>query len=351
MYCRIASIIAGLALSAVAAMAQTIQSYTHSTFIPGFNEFSTIWDRNESISQLGQRVVLNTVERADVTTSDYINNQASDLRNRFLTTGTHVLVAHSNGGLVARRAALTSTSGIAGIVTVATPHSGAPISDNSQAAISYVHSTASTVAGAGLNSIIGPLHAYLITQAVNAMFGNSFEQWLTNEFGTNTAGALDARTTSSTIAALSASDALPHASVYGTLPRRYAWMKVTASALNQDDQVDNWIRYYRRSARSLKACQVTGFFVIVSAWRAYYCRRGYKALVNVDKTWHYFTGGSSLAFDGFVPNSRTIYPGTTLANQAVNRAVQGANHNDIIYRVDGIIAISDQMAAIGMVRR
>ena len=55
------------------------------------------------------------------------------------------------------------------------------------------------------------------------------------------------------------------------------------------------------------------------------------------------------ASDGFISNSRTKYPGTSLSvNDLNNRGVNGSNHINIMYTAGGLEAIRAQMLRIGM---
>jgi hypothetical protein len=115
----------------------------------------------------------------------------------------------------------------------------------------------------------------------------------------------------------------------------------------------------------LKACKWVGHLTIVLTYQARQCARGDRALGRVDETWARYTNGTApttfrlwgrqftkqvarkIPFDGVVPNESSRYPGLTDPNLDLP-PVDGANHQSIYRRQDGVGSILTAMRRIQM---
>jgi outer membrane protein assembly factor BamB len=146
----------------------------------------------------------------------------------------------------------------------------------------------------------------------------------------------DLRTTSPTVAALNRPDGFPHAAVYGRIDRRLAWLKVLLSAKNNDESFGIYKGLYDGTVWAFRGCMVVRLFLVFSAEKAWHCFRGHQALTHIDAQWMFYTTGfkKGVDFDGLLPVSTMVYPGTTVADVS-NRLVWDHNHIDITWRPDG----------------
>jgi len=86
------------------------------------------WD--DAATRLSQDLAVN-IFRHNTGPNDKYEDQAASLKNQLLSdptftnSGTPILIGHSNGGLVSRE--LSKTVPVDGIVTLASPHLGAPL--------------------------------------------------------------------------------------------------------------------------------------------------------------------------------------------------------------------------------
>ncbi|HEX7939910.1 MAG TPA: hypothetical protein VF483_13060 [Gemmatimonadaceae bacterium] len=267
-----------------------------------------------------------------------------------LLPGQHYLVGHSLGGLVARSAYFRSPSSVAGILTIGTPHAGAIVADSIQHLNDYLVSVAGAIAdvtaivGQNIRPTIQQLHdgsllATLNTTAADMPRGGS--------------AVADAMTESDFMKAYRATtDYVSHVSIYGTIDKRFAWMRVANSAIDgTNDQVPRWASGYTIAMGVLKVCQTMRRVLIPLPSVERRCGRAYNAMATFDTYWQRYTARGG-AFDGWIANSTSAYPGTTLSDVLYNWKVQDVDHNSLISAQKGIDAMADRMIArLGMARR
>ena len=107
-------------------------------------------------------------------------------------------------------------------------------------------------------------------------------------------------------------DNINHVSLYGTIDKRFAWMRVANGAINgTNNQVGLWQLTYALSMVAFRQCQLTRRWLIPLWTMQHSCGRAYNALATFDNQWQHYTalGGAS---DGWIANSSGAYPGTAL---------------------------------------
>jgi pimeloyl-ACP methyl ester carboxylesterase len=354
-----------IAFFPVVAMAQFQYSYTD--FIHGFNDGAARFTTPNTAGLLSVTVDLGTVGFPNPNGADAIDVQADAVFSVISgqTAGPHVLMGHSMGGLTSRDSYLRhpQPATFAGIVTVATPHEGAPIADNALLVAGYAADQVTDFFQALINignrptpgNILSQAAVNLIQSLILDVLHNNIMIFLADEFGVKSAGLNDIKTTSPTISRLDGQfDGLPHANVYGTIGRRNAVFRVTASSLYKDASFDTWIHNKNIVKSIVKVCRQIGWNWIIRTSVGSACNQVDHAIGAIDDRWAFFTMGNaekrdaSKTFDGLVPTSHTVYPGTTLSDPNVNFLAATANHMNIHYNPNGITAISNAMLKIGM---
>lgn len=324
--------------------------YEGTTFIHGYNDGPERFTRKNTAYHLGQDLLLKDVSTPLVYGKESIRTQsfylAEDLAGR---PGPRVLIGHSMGGLVARDHAGRYPAGVAAIITVGTPHNGAPIAANGRAFRPYVYETYNRLMNAATqfahrDRILGVLTLELASLWPNKMIGRLIE-----EQTAATPAVLDIMPGSSEIARLRAQvDALPRAYVVGILHKRDAALKTLVSAEFQDHNMNYYIglRYLVTTATGM--CAGLGLFAIVRADRAMVCAFTHRRLNDFDDAWRRQTNGPNIhqAFDGLVREQDAVYPHTP--DLRAKQEARGANHNNLVYDQRGLTAIVGAGRWVGM---
>jgi pimeloyl-ACP methyl ester carboxylesterase len=248
--------------------------YDATTFVPGLGASASFWTRRNTIGNLGQVVVLKDVRNANPYTLGSIADQSWQVRAYYASSGRNVYVGHSLGGLVGRHAAFAEPGRAAGILTVASPHRGAPIADNAPAVVNYFAATAVSVAAAFVHGLLGVTAGSVPDAVAHGLLEAVVIWWLRNTFPVSAPAVSDVTTFSPAVAALNRPDDFPHASVYGVIDRRLAWMKTALSAANKDESFPTWEKVYKATVNIFRGCAILGFFAIVRPDRGWQCLKG-----------------------------------------------------------------------------
>jgi hypothetical protein len=91
-----------------------------------------------------------------------------------------------------------------------------------------------------------------------------------------------------------------------------------------------------------RACQTTRRWIITYWSLARRCGRAYNAMNTFDDGWHRYTANGH-PFDGWIANSASVYPGTSLNDASVNRKVTDVDHNSLISHQFGVNAMAFQL--------
>jgi hypothetical protein len=326
-------------LTPISAAAQAART----TFVPGLGATNDWWRRQNTIGRLWQQVNLVDTLLVNPGTTESISSQSSQIQWVLSSySGAHVLVGASLGGIVIRDASRNNPGHTAGILTVGTPHQGAPVANNGTQLLAYSADVIAVIA-TGAGYLAGPAIGALVSVFVNNVLRDAVKGALENVTPVNSAAASDAKTGSPIVTANAQwRDSLPHAAVYGTLDPRFAWMKVTSSALyGTAAPAADWENKYRSTMGIFKKCLIVKWFIILKS-TAKACARAYNAMASYDKIWHQYTAGQS-ASDGWIPNWSSIYPVNAINHPATNFQVFGVDHNALITDQRGINAMADQM--------
>jgi predicted alpha/beta hydrolase family esterase len=332
-------------VTALLLCAPQLQAQSYTTFVPGLGESQLVWTRLNSIGQLQQQVLLPTPKQPTISTTLAVDIQSTQLRNHMAGhPGQHVLIGHSMGGVVLRNAFFDNQSQVWGMLTVATPHNGALVADNGEQLQSYAVSVLNAVRSpvVTVGSAFGMIDT--LRRAIENEF-NNVEVMLTQRMPINTGAANDAKTSSTAIANnRDRLDNIPHATVYGTIPKGNAWLKVTVGATyGNTDRYADASRALLVGKGVLKSCANVRKYVILYWWSlAKKCARGYNALNTFDDGWARYTANRAPS-DGWIVNTSSAYPGTTLSNGSINRQVNGVDHNSLIGVPLGINAMGAQL--------
>ena len=126
-----------VAVFPLAAFAQL--QYTTTDFVHGLHDTKDRFQHPNTAGLLSNRINLKILEFPNPDGTLGINAQAEQVFATLIGQG-HVLVGHSMGGLTSRATYLNhpDPGKITGIITLTTPHEGAPIADNALIAAGYV---------------------------------------------------------------------------------------------------------------------------------------------------------------------------------------------------------------------
>lgn len=387
-----AAILAGSLLTVIVRPASAQFLYDHTTFLHGFYSSGAIWTNTypalggqSPVNYLTQRVNLGN---PDTPTLDYNQDYATQL-GAFTSHlrslgGQGVLVGHSLGGEEVRSTYLFNSDlqpHISGIITVATPHQGTWLANNSTAAAHFFTDVQRRVDDGGRAAkgvailwvtlfaavvtavfhvspnIITPLYAgialFILAYPANTDLGlDQLYQLLGKPtiqdmaVGSATVNSLNANTTDA---------AIPRANVYATLPSfRNAAIYVKAQFSSDPDGTAASTIHQRDKGMSIfRACKVAGYVIIVGSFNARRCSFAAKALGRVDDEWMGFVNGydshgrpRAVPFDGVVSNENSHYPSPS--GLSYDADVLGPNHENVYSRTDGLNTISQAMYAIGM---
>ncbi|MGI8618033.1 MAG: hypothetical protein ACR2L6_02955 [Gemmatimonadaceae bacterium] len=335
--------------------------YSHTTLVHGFNDNSDRFRIPNTPGLLGARVNLREVQMPDLTGSLSIDAQATNLLPSLY--GAHVLTGLSMGGLTSRSAYFKKPGNVSAIVTIATPHGGAPIADNADRATGYIANIVVDFFDSVIRIFYKPKPGTILNAVAVGLIHGVAKDVLTDmvkkdvdrQLGTNTAGRRDIRTTSPTVIDLkSKGDPLPKANVYGTIGRRNAVFRLGHSAVYKDAEFDGFVRKKNRVKSVVKACRQVAWNIIIRLEVGRVCNQIDGALGSIDDRWATWTMGAEArhphtTFDGFIPTSRSFYPGTFITDP-LNFHAPGANHMNMQYDSRGINGIVGGMEHVGMER-
>lgn len=353
--------VALLAVMAVPVVLAAQLNYTHSTLVHGWNDTEYRFLTPNTPGLLSRDMNLKQVQTPRVDGTLGIYARADILRQHLY--GSHVLTGLSMGGLASRAAYDRNPNNIAAIITIATPHQGAPIADNADRVTTYGANLVVDFFGTVIaifykakhNSILSAVAAGLINDVARSVLTEVVKVHLDQQVGANNQARHDQKTSSPTIAALNSKiDALPHANVYGTIPRRNAVFRLGFSAFYNDAGFEPFVKKKNKVKSVVKACRQIAWNIIVRLEVGRVCNQIDRALGSIDGRWAEWTMGAearnaNATFDGFVPTSRSRYPGSSLTDP-INFHASQTNHMNIQYKREGTDAIVRGMVLVGMER-
>jgi PGAP1-like protein len=355
-----------LALAVLPGVLTAQLDYAYTTFVHGFHDNGNRFLIPNTAGLLSNYLNVKRPLAPSLNGDLKIDDQAVNLFNYVsgYQTGPHVLVGHSMGGLTSRSAYFSHPGGtFAAIITMGTPHQGAPIADNAARASGYainvVLDFVSTVVGILYRptpgNILSSAAVAYIQHLVHDYFEAKLQAFLNAELGLQTDGLNDVKTTSPTVARLNSStDPLPHANVLGTIGRRNAVFRVAFSALYNDNQFDSFVHTKNKVKSFVKLCRQIGWNMIIRSNLGRICNQADNAIGSIDDRWAEWTIGPAAKrdlnakFDGLIPMARSRYPGETLTDPMKNFTAETVNHMNLQYNTGGIYQISRAMLQVGM---
>jgi pimeloyl-ACP methyl ester carboxylesterase len=340
--------------------------YEYTTFVHGFNDNGNRFITPNTAGLLSSHVNLKTPRFPSLTGDLRISDQASNLF-AFASgnpNGPHVLVGHSMGGLTSRSAYFSHPGGtFSAIISMGTPHEGAPIADNATRVTGYIANEVSDFFANVIeilyrpnpSTILSAIAVAVIDYLASSVFESNLQAYLNHQFGTQSLALNDIKTTSPTIASLKAStDPLPHANVLGTIGRRNAIFRIAHSWAYRDHEFDSNIRKKNKVKSIVKACRQIAWNWIIRTHVGRVCNQVDNALGSIDDRWAHWTMGPAekrnpnATFDGLIPTSRSRYPGTSLTDPTINFTAFTVNHMNLQYNPFGINTIAQAMRRVGM---
>jgi pimeloyl-ACP methyl ester carboxylesterase len=354
-----------IALALLPRIASSQLEYGYTTFIHGFNDNSARFTTPNTAGLLSSQVDLRTREFPSLGGDLRIDDQAVNLFN-FVSgdqNGPHVLVGHSMGGLTSRSAYFSHPGNFSAIITLGTPHDGAPIADNATRVTGYISNEVSDFFQNVLTilhrptpgNILSGAAVAVITDLASQVFEAKLNAFLNTEFGTQSPGLNDIKTTSPTVARLRNSlDPLPHAAVLGTIGRRNAVFRVAFSSLYKDNEFDSFVHKKNFVKSIVKACRQIGWNFIIRSNVGRTCNQVDNAIGSIDDRWAFWTMGladkrnPNATFDGLVPTSRSQYPGESLTDPTKTFKALEVDHMNLQYASNGISKIVLAMLQVGM---
>ena len=357
-------LLALLACIALAGPAPAQLSYDGTFFIHGLNE-PDIWTYGDITGSLSQRVDLGA--RA-VTPNGWDPQQTVDVQSREVAVrvdwyaGRDVFVGHSMGGVIVRNLVLSSDPSInrahrvAGIVTSASPLRGAPIAD--KATVGWEPVSGKDIVNAFLDRLIfnarsvGALIAALASALIDVLVDKVISvlvRGLADVMNMDSPGAKDLSPSSPTIQRLQVGDAVPHASVYGTIPKKNAAIHMFASQRYDADEGMGLVRSKDVVLGLLFICKTLKYNIIIKTSGGRACYHAHRWIAGFDERWNDWTHGTNkrTPFDGLVPQDYSLYPGTS-ASSALNIRVDRANHFTLVWKSHGLDGTASGMKYIGM---
>jgi hypothetical protein len=352
---RMAAVAAALALSIAprAGVGQEL-NYSYTTFLNGFASSNVIWNTN--YPSLGNRTtpayLSRTINLRTVVTPTlsalYLPDSAAGqpsmtatLRTTLTTntTGSHVLIGHSLGAMVARHEYLVDPANrgrIAAIISLGSPHQGLPLSDSSARAGAFLLdaqrriNNATSATGLLFYDIALFLTGFNCTTGVGCALLDEgvatgvLAIWTNNAHPIDVSGVVtllyvaalpSVKTQSSFITGLNASTvdaAIPRANLKGIVPHRNAILRLYADIKHRD--LGEVVKDRNRGLSLFKACHVVGYAMVVTSGLARKCGWAKRVMKRMDERWSLYTIGRrdpNAGFDGVVPNERSHYPGLT----------------------------------------
>jgi hypothetical protein len=355
-----------LAITVLPAVLTAQFSYGYTTFVHGFSDNSARFTTPNTAGLLSYQVNLKTPQFPNLDGRLKVDDQASNLFT-FVSgdhAGPHVLVGHSMGGLTSRSAYFSHPGGtFSAIITMGTPHQGAPIADNATRVTGYLANEVVDFFSNVIAIMFRPTPGGILSAAAVAIildlthnvFEGILQAFLNDRFGTQTQGLNDIKTGSPTINRLNNStDLLPHANVLGTIGRRNAVFRMGHSWAYKDAEFDGFVHYKNRVKSIVKACRQIAWNWIVRTHVGRICNQVDNALGSIDDRWAFWTMGAAdkrnpnATFDGLIPTSRSRYPGTSLTDPTINFTAVTVNHMNLQYNPTGISKIAEAMRHVGM---
>ena len=289
--------------------------------------------------------------------ADYLTYQASSFGDH------NVLVGHSMGGIIARNLLINTdpsvnlSSRIYGIVTVNSPHYGAPIVESANQIDWRGSSLIWGFIETAISSYLFPVISW-IGIAARSVFNvladlvfNNLKMFVGNVLAANAPGALDLVTTSPTIIRnFTTLDAKPHATVNGILPKKDASLRLIASSQGWNA---NYLIAAKYTALGITAgCRRIGWSVLWKFALGSACGKTQRLLLSLDDDWSNWTHGplKTTPSDGYFPADYSRYPGTQI-NDPTNLYAFGTDHFSTVTSSSGRDRIRDGLAQIGVQRR
>ena len=384
-------------VAATAAEAQL--PYDHTTFINGFASDTMMWkvaypDLGATTptppSYLDRNIQLRSIILANASKEETLAEQIQSVVQKVGSSEHHLLVAHSNGGLVARGLYIDNESrraNISGIITMGTPHQGTPLADNAVEARDYLLELQRRVNDAAdaigiaymLDKLVGTMVAgdrsgpvYLVIALLMARDYDVPDQISIGELATlpDLKALPDVKPASATIAHLQLTpDAgIQRASVVAIMPKEHALLRLYASIQRRDAGLSEDIKQRNKAITAFRGCQHVAQYIAIAGDRARRCGRAARALESMDDKWGQFVKGSetytfhfpiigdytvkvarNVPFDGIVPNENSNYPG--LSDPTRKFITPGLNHQNIYGTRQGLDQVVLAMRAFGMVPR
>jgi alpha/beta hydrolase fold len=254
--------------------------------------------------------------------------QADQLRTILGSTGQtgFVVVGHSMGGLVARRAAQQDPTLINGVLTVGTPHQGAYLALQTEATVTegirrialgmytdlgctYANQNLPCFFAAVAYHFVTPWLAGKVDDPLNFPATQDLKavQYASNPFITNLNAAAESFT---------------RVGIQSYPSKRWVVFRLVGD--NRHNPEETWGgRFYVKVASdvsgSLKACFIGA--AIFGRWNTFkWCKLGYDGMQNIDAVWNDFTAPHEGKSDGVVQGSSQLYPGG-----AVNYTIPGGD--------------------------
>lgn len=385
----IAALALGLLASASDAKSQL--SYDRTTFLNGFASDSTIWSHPyydlsgvTPPAYLGNYAELGTVHNPLVHPGLSYSDQKARISS-FFTSGSHVLVGHSLGSLVARGLYLDYPGvrpNISGIVATVAPHQGTPMAANADKLSAFMADVQRRVNDAvnsiRLSAYISPF-VYFVSGSAAVALGS----WIIAGYSFITGAAVllfwggasagehvnfdqlrdmtkaparwDLIPNSPALQTLNRFDdgAIPRANIYGTIPIKNAAIRLQQSLADKDHEFNAAVKKRDGAVSGFKKCKYVGYATIVLGRTGRRCSYARKVLQRVDDRWTRYVNGADangrprmVPFDGVVPNDHSVYPTTNALRY--NAQVHGVNHLNVYKTRLGLNEVVRGMDWIGM---
>ena len=267
-----------------------------------------------------------------------LESQAVQLNNRLLASGAtkFLVLGHSNGGLVARRAGqmatVTTAPLVGGVVAISSPHQGLPLALNTQSVVGSVLSTQLQSVITSIGGSCGRREFAWLCEDISDVALTFVPKIVNYAFDATIPMSSQVRPRSQFLRTLNSTPE-PFMKYSVEVESQGAWKFVRLLGdwkCNPEDRCSgNHLQNMMESAYEvLRHCGSNELSKLIAPSVAARCRNVRWALNNVNTVYERFTAPGDNS-DGIVPAKSQIYPGAALNDRAVLRSAKESHVGEL----------------------
>lgn len=293
-------------------------------FVHGINSEGTRWGHESNGSgvrgrshcemRVHESESINFTNRGFQSHIDQQNQLVAAIQN--LDTRRHILIGHSQGGLISRRAAralYTPSQGdlnpIRGVVTIGTPHQGALIAQNAPSTV------LAPIAGGIVRGAV--CRIVPTCNALRSGIQSAIQTYLAAGAGGGTDAMRDLKPMSSAIQTVNSQpEYFPRFGIQHYVGQRWIFARV-AGDTNQEDGGPAYVDAMNKIEAAAIASLLLSWWPPAAVASVVLTRFMFVAY-STNVAWRHLTAGSEDRSDGIVQGSSQVYPGAVLNREALN---------------------------------